>query len=101
MADGRLKVEDSSQLPHGKPSEKTAIFHLPSSVSQIKIMKKNIWLVLAVSVSGNLFAQQVTNAPPAPAISAPAATNAPAAASTSAPASTNAPAAKAGKKTTP
>jgi uncharacterized protein YgiM (DUF1202 family) len=64
-------------------------------------MKKNIWLVLAVSVSGNLFAQQVTNAPPAPAISAPAATNAPAAPSTSPPASTNAPAAKAVKKTTP
>jgi uncharacterized protein YgiM (DUF1202 family) len=62
-------------------------------------MKKNIWLVLAVVVSGNLFAQQVTNAPPAPAISAPAATTAPV--STSAPASTNAPAAKAEKKKTP
>jgi uncharacterized protein YgiM (DUF1202 family) len=100
MADRRWKIADGSQLPCKKPPEKTAIFHLPSSIFRLNIMKKNIWLVLAVSVSGNLFAQQVTNAPPAPAIAAPAATNAPAAA-TSTPASTNAPATKAGKKTTP
>src|SRR5580765_8522775 len=61
-------------------------------------MKKIIWLVFAVLVSGNIFAQQVTNPPPAPALSAPATTSAPA---RTAPASTNAPAAKTEKKKTP
>ena len=38
-------------------------------------MKKNIWLVSLAMLSASVVAQQVTNAPPAPAISTPAPTN--------------------------
>lgn len=68
-------------------------------------MKKNIWLVSLAMVCGSLPAQQVTNAPPAPAISTPeapatppASTNASVTTTTVAPAKTNAPAAKTEKK---
>jgi uncharacterized protein YgiM (DUF1202 family) len=56
-------------------------------------MKLNSWLILTM-FSASLFAQQVTNPPPAPAIETPAA----APMATNAPATTNAPAAKAAKK---
>jgi uncharacterized protein YgiM (DUF1202 family) len=64
------------------------------------VMKKNIWLVSLVMLSGGLSARQVTNAPPAPAIAAPAetATNTSTTTTTVAAPETNAPAAKTEKK---
>ncbi len=63
-------------------------------------MKRNIVLILAAMICGSLPAQEVTNAPPAPAIPAAAPTNA-SATSTNTSGPTNAPAAKAEKKKTP
>ncbi len=61
-------------------------------------MKMNYWLILGMTLSTSLLAQQVTNSPPPAPIETPVAAPAMTGAPAPAPATTNAPAAKAAKK---